>query len=134
MNKQRGTITVAVGDQERPLRFSFDALANLEERLGVKNAVELLGLDFDSFRILREFFVVGFMDADPSLSEPDARMLFKSIEMNLVELAEKLVEGFRAAGLIPEEGEIVEEPDPQTPVEETGSTGEKPSVQRSATG
>lgn len=123
MNKQRGTITVAVGEQERPLRFSFDALANLEERLGVKNAVELMGLDFDSFRVLREFFVVGFMDADPNLKEDEARILFRNIDMDLVTLANKLVEGMRAAGLIPEEGEEV---DPPQMEEVTPSTGETP--------
>jgi hypothetical protein len=129
MNKQRGYVTIAAGGKDRPLRFSLNAMAELEDALGVSNMVELLGADFNSFRVIRTFIVIGLMDGDKNLSKEDAHEIFRDMDTDIDDIGKALMDALAAAGIIrrPEEGEEAEPGDPP-PDGPSDSTGSKPSA------
>jgi hypothetical protein len=126
-NKHRGYVTIAAGGKDRPLRFSLNAMAELEESLQVNNMIDLLGVDFNSFRVIRTFVVTGLMDGNRSLSKDDALELFKDIDDDIDTLGKVLLEALTRAGIVRriEEGEEKEPENP--PQEQPSSTGSEPS-------
>jgi len=122
-NKQRGYTTIAAGGKPRPLRFSLNALAELEEKLGVSNMTELLNVDFNSFRTLRTFVVCGLMDGNLDLDEQGALSLFREVEDDISTISAAILEGLKASGVVTE----VEEGDDPSPVKRKPSPGVKQS-------
>jgi hypothetical protein len=104
-NKQRGYVTIAAGGKPRPLRFSLNALAELEDKLGVKNMTELLSVDFNSFRTLRTFVVVGLMDGDRDLDEQAALSMFREVEDNVEDISRAILDALTASGVVKEADE-----------------------------
>jgi hypothetical protein len=128
-NKHRGYVTIAAGGKDRPLRFSLNAMAELEESLMVSNMIDLLSVDFNSFRVIRTFVITGLMDGDRSLSKEDAMELFRDIDDDIDTLGKVLLEALTRAGIIrrSQEGEEDEKENP--PKEKPkSSTGSKPSA------
>jgi hypothetical protein len=126
-NKHRGYVTIAAGGKDRPLRFSLNAMAELEESLSVNNMVDLLGVDFNSFRVIRTFVVTGLMDGNRDLTKDEALELFKDIDDDIDTLGKTLLEALTRAGIVRrvEEGEGDEAENP--PPEQPDSTGSEPS-------
>lgn len=80
-NPQRGTVEVELDGKPHQLRYTLNALAEIENRLGLQSIDEVLtALKGLSMRSLRTLLWAGLLDQRPELSEQDVgRMDFEFV-------------------------------------------------------
>ena len=61
-NKHRGYVDIHIGGKDRQLRYSLNALAELQEELGLNDLNELLAVNLSSFRTLMAFLYWGLQE------------------------------------------------------------------------
>ena len=70
-NPQRGYVEIEVGGRTRQLRYSLNALAELQEELGLKSLNDLLAINLSSFRTLLAFLHRGLEAEEPGLTRAE---------------------------------------------------------------
>lgn len=99
VNKQRGYVTIEIGGQEYVLRYDFNALAQLEERLG-QSIVEVLGKGNIGFRFVREALIVGLRNPVNGRSAAEAANKLEPSKFSYY--FSRIVDALIASGLLEE--------------------------------
>ncbi|MEO1067397.1 MAG: GTA-gp10 family protein [Pseudomonadota bacterium] len=97
-NKEKGEIVIDASDAAFTLRFSANALCDLEAEVGasaVALANELSDEDNISITTLRAMFWAGLRDSHPDISVDDAGRIMT--ELGITEASAKIGEAFVAA-------------------------------------
>lgn len=101
----QGKSVLLVLDKERHLRYDFNALADLDQALGLMDGGSLASLpqDVSKMRLtyMRAFIWAGLLHEDPRLTQRGAGELvqqFLDAGHSIAELADKLLEALELAG------------------------------------
>lgn len=97
-NKQRGYVPIEIGGETYQLRYDFNALAQLDQRLG-QSFFKVLGEGNIGFHVIREALVAGL--ANPANGRGAATRALQHLEVAKIDYyIDKIFEGLEAAGLI----------------------------------
>ncbi len=97
-NKQRGYVPIEIGGETYQLRYDFNALAQLDQRLG-QSFFKVLGEGNIGFHVIREALVSGL--ANPANGRGEETRALQHLEVAKVDYyIDKIFEGLEAAGLI----------------------------------
>lgn len=101
----RGCVPIEIGGEDRTLKFDFNALAMLEERLNMPIS-KIFSEEYMGIRAIREALYVGLVHADRRLTPQRVGNMMEPDKFDYY--AEKIVEALTGALGVDEEGE--EEP------------------------
>ncbi len=97
-NKHRGYVPIEIGGETYQLRYDFNALAQLDQRLG-QSFFKVLGEGNIGFHVIREALVAGL--ANPANGRGAATRALQHLEVSKIDYyIDKIFEGLEAAGLI----------------------------------
>jgi len=97
-NKQRGYIPIEIGGETYQLRYDFNALAQLDQRLG-QSFFKVLSEGNIGFHVIREALIAGL--SNPANVRGAATKAIQQLEVAKVDYyIDKIFEGLEAAGLI----------------------------------
>ncbi len=100
------SVYVTFGDKEKQLRYDFNAMADLEEKVG-HNAALLLFPDNTGFRSLRYLYWAGLKWRDRGITlQRVGKLLEGKLDegMTLNELYDPVLEALQSAGLLQSRG------------------------------
>src|SRR5690606_35225286 len=112
-NRQRGYVSIEIGGETYQLRYDFNALAQLDQRLG-QAFFKMLSEGNIGFHVIREALVAGL--SNPANGRGAATRALRDLEVAKIDYyIDKIFEGLEAAGLIkpsdPESGDEAGEDD-----------------------
>lgn len=97
-NKHRGYVPIEIGGETYQLRYDFNALAQLDQRLG-QSFFKVLSEGNIGFHVIREALVAGL--SNPANGRGAATKALQHLEVAKVDYyIDKIFEGLEAAGLI----------------------------------
>jgi len=97
-NKHRGYVPIEIGGETYQLRYDFNALAQLDQRLG-QSFFKVLSDGNIGFHILREALIAGL--SNPANGRGAATRALRDLEVARIDYyIDKIFEGLEAAGLI----------------------------------
>lgn len=97
-NKQRGYIPIEIGGETYQLRYDFNALAQLDQRLG-QSFFKVLSEGNIGFHVIREALIAGL--SNPGNSRGAATKAIQNLDVTRFDYyIDKVFEGLEAAGLI----------------------------------
>src|SRR5690606_28104103 len=113
VNRHRGYVPIEIGGETYQLRYDFNALAQLDQRLG-QSFFKMLSEGNIGFHVIREALVAGL--SNPANGRGAATKALQHLEVAKVDYyIDKIFEGLEAAGLIkpngPENGDEAGEDD-----------------------
>lgn len=123
-NKHKGEVGFTAGDKEYRLRFSADAICNLEEALdkGLNEIGTMLQAQ-DKWRMstIRTMFGIAMKDAQPDISDDEIAQTFRS--MRAKDALTIVIQAFSLSMVDPDEGgsEAANPPQPSAQANGTGS-------------
>lgn len=118
-NRHRGYITIELDGEEYALRYDFDALARLDQRLG-QSFFKVLQEGNLGFHVIREALAAGL--ANPANGRGATKALRSLVPGEFDYYVEKVIEGLEAAGILKQADD---EGEPTAPKrgKQTASTG-----------
>lgn len=127
-NKYKGEVSFKAGDEEYVLRFSANAIVNMEDKfdMPIKQVGEIMG-DADKLRMstVRTIFCAGLVDhyaeTRPEIDEARAMLIFA--RLSPVEATALVVKTFNAAWGVEEGGQAAPAANPPPPAGEAASNG-----------
>src|SRR5690606_13073352 len=97
-NRHRGYVPIEIGGETYQLRYDFNALAQLDQRLG-QSFFKVLSERNIGFRVIREALVAGLANSDSGRGA--ATKALQHLEVSKIDYyIDKIFEGLEAAGLI----------------------------------
>jgi len=97
-NRHRGYVPIEIGGETYQLRYDFNALAQLDQRLG-QSFFKVLSEGNIGFHVIREALVAGL--SNPANGRGAATKALQHLEVAKVDYyIDKIFEGLEAAGLI----------------------------------
>lgn len=97
-NKHRGYVPIEIGGETYQLRYDFNALAQLDQRLG-QSFFKVLSDGNIGFHVIREALIAGL--SNPANGRGAATRALQHLEVSKVDYyIDKIFEGLEAAGLI----------------------------------
>jgi len=97
-NKHRGYVPIEIGGETYQLRYDFNALAQLDQRLG-QSFFKVLSEGNIGFHVIREALIAGL--SNPANGRGAATKAIQQLEVAKVDYyIDKIFEGLEAAGLI----------------------------------
>jgi hypothetical protein len=117
--KQRGGVEIEFGGETRTLRLTFNAIALLEERLGM-TIPQILAGQF-GIRVVREALYVGLSQDDRTLNLNKVGRIMDSEPDKITYWMNKVYEAFALAMGIGDVAEDSDEGEAQAPDEPAGS-------------
>jgi hypothetical protein len=117
--KQRGGVEIEFGGETRTLRMSFNAIALLEERLGM-TIPQILAGQF-GIRVVREALYVGLSQDDRTLNLNKVGRIMDSEPDKITYWMNKVYEALALAMGITDAAEASDEGEAQAPDEPAGS-------------
>ena len=117
--KQRGGVEIEFGGETRTLRLSFNAIALLEERLGM-TIPQILAGQF-GIRVVREALYVGLSQDDRTLNLNKVGRIMDSEPDKITYWMNKVYEALALAMGITDAAEASDEGEAQAPDEPAGS-------------
>jgi len=112
-NRHRGYVPIEIGGETYQLRYDFNALAQLDQRLG-QSFFKVLSEGNIGFHVIREALIAGL--SNPANGRGAATRALQHLEVARIDYyIDKIFEGLEAAGLIrpnnPESGDEAGEGD-----------------------
>ena len=102
-NQHRGYVPIEIGGETYQLRYDFNALAQLDQRLG-QSFVKMLSEGNIGFYVIREALAAGL--SNPANGRGAATKALQHLEVAKVAYyIDKIIEGLEAAGFKPKEAE-----------------------------
>jgi len=117
--KQRGGVEIEFGGETRTLRLTFNAIALLEERLGM-TIPQILGGQY-GIRVVREALYVGLSQDDRTLNLNKVGRIMDSEPQKITYWMNKVYEALALAMGITDAAEASDEGEAQAPDEPAGS-------------
>ena len=97
-NKHRGYVPIEIGGETYQLRYDFNALAQLDQRLG-QSFFKVLSEGNIGFHVIREALIAGL--SNPANGRGAATKAIQQLEVAKVDYyIDKIFEGLEVAGLI----------------------------------
>ncbi len=119
VSKQRGGVEIEFGGETRTLRLNFNAIALLEERLGM-TIPQILAGQF-GIRVVREALYVGLSQDDRTLNLNKVGRIMDSEPDKITYWMNKVYEALALAMGITDAAEASDEGEAQAPDEPAGS-------------
>jgi len=97
-NKHRGYVPIEIGGETYQLRYDFNALAQLDQRLG-QSFFKVLSEGNIGFHVIREALIAGL--SNPANGRGAATKAIQNLDVTRFDYyIDKVFEGLEAAGLI----------------------------------
>lgn len=101
-NKHRGYVPIEIGGETYQLRYDFNALAQLDQRLG-QSFFRVLGEGNIGFHVIREALIAGL--SNPANGRGAATKALQNLDVTRFDYyIDKVFEGLEASGLIKPNG------------------------------